>query len=183
MTQSIEPMLGLMFFAEEADEGSFNPILPTLPEMIWSGLFFFGLWALMKFVLLPPIIEGRDQRRASVNAGQDSVSDSESELAQIRAAHQQRIAAAQAEASTILDEARNAADQQRAEAAAAVEDQIAKLRAATQAEINTARAQALAGARGSVSSVATGAAGKVLGRSLDGGTNQSTIDAYLDKGS
>ena len=40
---SIGSFAGLAFFAEAAeDEGSFNPILPTLPEIIWSSLFFFG---------------------------------------------------------------------------------------------------------------------------------------------
>ncbi|KAG1647573.1 ATP synthase subunit alpha [Nymphon striatum] len=103
VTLPIEPLVGLLYFAEEAveEEGSFNPILPTLPEMIWSGLFFFGLWALMKFVLLPPIIEGRNQREARVRTGQDSVSDSESELAQITAAHEERIAAARSEAAAL----------------------------------------------------------------------------------
>lgn len=184
MTLSIEPVLGLLLFAEEAaeDEGSFNPILPTVPEMIWSGLFFFGLWALMKFVLLPPIIEGRNQREARVKTGQDSVSDSESELAQIKAAHEERINAARAEAASVIEAARADADAQRAKAVADVEDEIAKLRGSAQSEIDTARATALAGAKGAVSQLAVGAAAKVLGRNVDLGANQGVIDAYLSRG-
>lgn len=180
MTLPIEPIAGLVFFAEEADEGSFNPILPTLPEMIWSGLFFFALWALMKFVLLPPIIEGRDARLAKVTAGQDSVSDSESELAQLQAAHEERIAAAKGEAASIIDAARSQSDAERAEAVAKVEENITQLKAGAQVEIDSARATALAGAKGSVSTLAAGAAGKVLGRNVDLGSSQSVIDRYLD---
>ncbi len=182
MTLPIEPLVGLMLFAEEAaeDEGTFNPILPTLPEMIWSGLAFFGLWALMKFVLLPPIMEGRDQRRAKVAAGLDSVSGSQSELAQIRAAHDERLNTARAEAARITDAARAEAEAQRAQAVAAVDEQIAKLRNGTQAEIDTARAGALAGARGPVSALAVGAASKVIGCDLDVSSNQSVIDAFLN---
>ncbi|MEM7096118.1 MAG: F0F1 ATP synthase subunit B [Actinomycetota bacterium] len=178
---TIGSIVGWTFLAaEEADEGSFNPILPTLPEIIWSALFFFALWALMKFVLLPPIQQGRDARRARVTAGQDSVSDSESELAQLKAAHEERIAAAKAEGAAIVDAARAEADQQRSEAVAQVEANIAQLRAGAQAEIDAARADALAGARDSVSDLARGAAGKVLGRSVDTGSSQSVIDSYLD---
>lgn len=180
MTLPFQPLVGLLAFVEAAeDEGDFNPILPTLPEMIWSGLFFFGLWALMKYVLLPPIIEGRDARRAKVAAGQDSVSDSESELAQLKAAHEERLAAARAEAASILDAARAQAEAQKADAVAAVEGNIATLRANTQAEIDRARTAALAGAKGAVSQLAVGAASKVLGRPVDAGSSQSAIDRYL----
>ncbi len=184
MTLSIEPVLGLLLFAEEAaeDEGTFNPILPTLPETIWSGLFFFGLWALMKYVLLPPIIDGRNQREARVRTGQDSVSDSESELAQIMAAHEERIAVARAEAASVIDAARVEAEAERAKAVADVEGTIAQLRSKTQGEIDSARTVALAGAKGAVSQLAVGAAGKVLGRSVDLSANQGVIDAYLNGG-
>jgi F-type H+-transporting ATPase subunit b len=180
MTLPIQPVLGLMRFAEEAEAETINPVLPVGYEIFWSAVFFFALWALMKFVLLPPIIEGREQRKAMVAAGQDSVSDSESELAKIRAAHEERLAVARAEASRIIDAARGEADGQKAQAVSAVEEQIAKLRANTQAEIDSARTKAFAGARGSVSELAIGAAGKVLGSSVDLAANQSVIDGFLN---
>lgn len=173
----------LLLQVDAADEWEgINLILPSGPELLWSAIFFFGLWALMKFVLLPPIIAGRDEREARVKTGQESVSDSESELAQITAAHEERIAAAKAEAAAVVDAARAEADGQRAQAVAAVEDEITKLRANAQAEIDGARSTALAGAKGSVSTLAVGAAGKVLGRNVDLASNQGVIDAYLNGG-
>ena len=180
MTLPIQSVLGLMRFAEEAEEETINPVLPVSYEIFWSAVFFFALWALMKYVLLPPIVEGREQRKALVAAGQDSVSDSESELAQIRAAHEERLAAARAEGAAVIESARAEADAERSEAVAAVEEQIAKLRSNTQAEIDTARANALSGARGSVSELAVSAAGKVLGRNVDLASNQSVIDGFLN---
>lgn len=174
----------LLLFAETGEEewDGINLILPNGAELLWSAIFFFGLWALMKFVLLPPIIEGRNQREARVRTGQDSVSDSESELAQITAAHEERIAAAKAEAAAVVDAARSEADGQRATAVAAVEDEIAKLRANAQLEIDAARTTALAGAKGPVSQLAVGAASKVLGRNVDLTANQSVIDTFLSNG-
>ena len=174
-------MKSLLFVdAAEEEWDGINLILPNGAELLWSAIFFFGLWALMKYVLLPPIIEGRNEREARVRTGQDSVSDSESELAQITAAHEERIAAAKAEAAAVLDAARVEADGQRAQAVAAVEDEIAKLRANAQAEIDGARTSALAGAKGAVSELAVGAAGKVLGRNVDLAANQGVIDSYLN---
>jgi len=174
-------LLLLVDAAEEEWDG-INLILPSGPELVWSAIFFFGLWALMKFVLLPPIIEGRNEREARVKTGQDSVSDSESELAQITAAHEERIAVAKADAAAVIDAARAQADAERAKAVADVEGTIAQLRANTQAEIDGARATALSGAKGAVSTLAVGAAGKVLGRNVDLAANQGVIDAYLNGG-
>ena len=175
-------MTFLLFAEKEEEWDGLKLILPDGPELLWTAIFFFGLWALMKYVLLPPIIAGRDERQARVSAGQDSVSDSESELAQITAAHEERIAAAKAEAAAVIDAARAEADGQRAEAVAAVEEEISKLRSNAQAEIDAARSTALAGAKGSVSQLAVGAASKVLGRNVDLGANQGVIDAYLNGG-
>jgi len=173
----------LLFVEAPAEEwDGINLILPNGAELLWAAVFFFGLWALMKFVLLPPIIEGRNEREARVRTGQDSVSDSESELAQITAAHQERIAVAKAEAAAVVDAAREEADGQRAQAVAAVEDEITKLRANAQADIDGARTTALAGAKGAVSTLAVGAASKVLGHNVDLAANQDVIDAYLSGG-
>lgn len=180
MTLPIAALSGLLSFVEAGEEEeTINPVLPVGFEIFWSAVFFFGLLALMTYVLLPPIIEGREERAARVSAGRDSVSDSESELAQITAAHEERIAAAKAEAASVVDAARAEADGQRGEAVAAVEEEIAKLRANAQAEIDEARTTALAGAKGAVSQLAVGAATKVLGRQVDPTASQPLIDSYL----
>ena len=181
MTLAMTHISSFLLFAEAGEEeGSFNPILPSLPEIIWSAITFFALWALMKFVLLPPIMEGRDARRAKVSAGADSVSDADAELAQLHEAHEARLADARSEASSIIEAARSEVDAERAAAVGEVEGNIAKLRANAQGEIDAARSSALAGARGTVSELAVGAASKVLGRNIDLSASQSVIDGFLD---
>jgi len=39
-----------------------NPILPVMNEMFWTLVFFAILWALMKFVLLPPVMRTFKER-------------------------------------------------------------------------------------------------------------------------
>lgn len=175
--------LGLIALAEETEEwDGIKLILPDMSELIWAAICFFSLWALLRYVLLPPIVEGRDQRRQALAAGQDSVSDSEAELAQLTAAHNERISTAKAEAARIIDAARADAESQRSQAVSAVEAEISKLRGNAQAEIDSARATAMAGAKDSVSELATGAAGKVLGSSVDRSASQPLIDAFLSRG-
>ena len=87
--------------------------------------------------------------------------------------------ATHANATKAFEAARAEAEAERAEAVAQVEANIAQLRANAQGEIDTARANALAGAKGSVSELAVGAASKVLGRNVDAGSSQSVIDSYL----
>ena len=43
----------LLLFADAKEEewDGINLILPNGAELLWSAVFFFGLWALMKFVL------------------------------------------------------------------------------------------------------------------------------------
>lgn len=44
-----------------------NPILPVGPELIWGAACFIVLWALMKFVLLKPVVKIMSDREAKVN--------------------------------------------------------------------------------------------------------------------
>jgi F-type H+-transporting ATPase subunit b len=182
MTLPIASLTGMLALTEEAleTEETINPVLPVGFEIFWSAVFFFALLALMRYVLLPPIQQGREERAARSSAGRDSVSDSDSELAQIMAAHKERISVAEGEGAAIVDAARAEADGQRGQAVGAVEEEIAKLRSNAQAEIDAARSTALATAKGSVSQLAVGAATKVLGRPIDLASNQSVIDSYLN---
>lgn len=164
----------------EHSEETINPVIPNVYDIVWAAIFFSILWALMKFVLLPPIIKDRDERNAKAAAAREAASGTEANLAAIRAEHDAKLGTSRAEASGIIDAARAEVDADRQAQVAAVEAEIAQQRASASAEIETARAQALAGARGDVGSLAVGAASAVLGRDLDVGSHQSILDSYLD---
>jgi F-type H+-transporting ATPase subunit b len=104
MTLPITSLTGMLALSEEASETqeTINPVLPVGFEIFWSAVFFFTLLALMRYVLLPPIQQGREERAARLSAGRDSVSDSDSELAQILAAHKEQIAVAEANVPKLL---------------------------------------------------------------------------------
>lgn len=186
MTLPIPPIAAMLVSAATVEDSAetevINPILPVLPELIWSAVFFLGLWVLMKFVLLPPIIEGRQARKAKMVAGLDSVSDSEEELLHIKLSHDRRISEAKADAARIFESARSDADTQRNEALADLEAEIIKLKVNAQAEVDNATQVALAGAREPVTQLAVDAASKVLGRSVSATSARPMIERFLAAG-
>ena len=191
MTFTLNKATGEVAFVEEEDhseegeahsgeEDIVNPVIPNIYDVIWAAVFFFALWGLMKFVLLPPIIQGRDERRAKAAAARDAVDGAEAELNSIRAEHEEKLASARSEAGRIIDAARADVEADRASQVGAVEAEIAQQKAAASAEVDAARAQAMAGAKGDVGQLAAGAASAVLGRNIDAASQQSILDSYLD---
>ena len=174
-------MINLWALAAEAEEAGDppNPVIPTENEIVWAAIFFIALWALMKYVLLPPIVKAMENRGSTIQSGKDAADAATAALGSARRDHEATLAEARAEASTILAGARAAADERRSALQAEADAEIAEMRRSAQAEIDQARADALAGMRGDVSSRAVGAAEIVLGRGIDAGSQQSVIDQAL----
>ncbi len=174
-------MINLWALAADAEEAGDppNPVIPTENEIVWAAIFFIALWALMKFVLLPPILRAMENRSSTIQSGKDAADAATAALGSARRDHEATLAEARAEANQILAGARAAADERRAALQAEADAEIAEMRRSAQAEIDEARASALSGMRGDVSSLAVGAAQIVLGRDLDAGSQQSVIDQAL----
>ena len=172
-------LLAIVVAAEEEAGDPPNPVIPVENEIVWAAIFFFALWAMMKFVLLPPIQRAMEERSSTIQSGKDAADAATSALGSARRDHEATLAEARAEANALLAGARAAADERRAVLQAEADTEIAEMRRSAQAEIDQARAEALSGMRGDVSSLAVGAAQIVLGRDLDAGTQQSVIDQAL----
>ena len=174
-------MINLWALAADAEEAGDppNPVIPVENEIVWAAIFFFALWALMKFVLLPPILKAMENRASTIQSGKDAADAATAALGSARRDHEATLAEARAEANQILAGARAAADERRAALQAEADAEIAEMRRSAQAEIDEARASALSGMRGDVSTLAVGAAQIVLGRDLDAGSQQSVIDQAL----
>ncbi len=166
--------------SHEGDDGGVtNPVLPVWNEVFWAALFFFALWALMKFVLLPPLMAVRAEREDKIRAAKDAADSVDADLGSATADYDAKISAARDEANSIIGQAREEADNRRAELQAAADAEIADLRASADAELATARASALGNMRGDVGDLAVQAAGQVIGSDIDRSAAQSTIDRVL----
>jgi F-type H+-transporting ATPase subunit b len=160
-----------------------NPILPTGPELAWGAASFLLLWALMKFVLLKPILKTMDERSVKIRRDLDAAESAKADAAARLSDYEAQLATARAEASHIIDEARAAADEERRRILAAAEAEVARLRVAASAEVAEAKAGALESMRSTVATIAVEAAGLVVQKHLDEATQRAIVDEYLNRAS
>lgn len=161
-----------------------NPVVPdTVGEIFWGAVFFFGLWILMRYVCLPPLLRVRAQREQQVQADNEAAAAAEAQAEQVRRDYEATLGEARTEASRILEEARAAADQRRGEEVAVVESELAEQRQAAMAELDQERTVALGELKGDVADLAVSAASKVVQAPLDPASHRATVDDYVNRAS
>lgn len=165
--------------AEEHEEEVANPILPTSNELFWGALTFALLWTLMRWVLLPPILKVQEERAAKVRADQEAAESAGADAAALQQDYDATMAGVRSEAARVIDDARHAADQRRAEVMASVEAEIAADRARAASEVEAAKGVALDELRLGVGALAVEAARAVVQRDIDGAAQQAAIDDYV----
>ena len=172
----------LLLAAEDvAEKAPANPILPIANELFWGAVCFFGLWALMKFVLLKPIVKTMEERAAKVRDDLDQAERAERELESAVEQYQSGLNSAKAEATREIEDARAQADAYRAETIGQAEAQVASLRAAAAEEVAAKKAAALADLRDGVADVAVAAAGAVVHKELDKAAEMQAIEDYVNR--
>ncbi len=166
--------------AEHAAEAAANPILPVLPEMFWGAIAFFGLWALVKFVLLPPVLKVMDERSARIRGDLDAADAARARAGSAASEVSDQLADVRAEASAIVDAARAEAEAERATIIAAAEAEAESIKSAAEAEIATAREAAFAGVGPQVAGLTADAASRVLNRQVGLDAAQPVVDRFLN---
>lgn len=165
--------------SEVVEEKAVNPVIPELNEAFWTLVFFLLLLALVRYVLLPPIMKAREEREAAINAGRDAADRAQSEVARARAEYDAALAGARVEATQLIEAARAEADAYRAELQAAADAELATARQAAADEIARARTSALSSVRGDVTELAVGAASAVVQKPLDRAAQAAIVERAL----
>ncbi len=164
-------------------EGCFdapNPIIPEIKEIVWGGLAFVVLLALMYWKLFPVVRNLMEQRTQRIQDAIDDADRQRSEAAEVKANYEAELADAKAEAARIVDEAREQAGAVRADLQARAEADIAEMRERAAADVEASKRQAIADLQSEVSDIALGAAEAVLGRSLeDPEMQRQLVDDYI----
>ena len=164
-----------------AEKAPNNPILPVANEFFWGAVCFFALWALMKFVLLKPVVSIMEERAAKVRDDLDQAERAESELVSAIEQYQAGLSSAKAEATGIIETARAEADAYRAEALGRAETEVAAMRTAAADEVAAAKATAMAQLRDGVADIALQAASAVVQRPLDAAAEMQVIEDYVNR--
>jgi len=155
-------------------------VTPAVPEIVWGGIaFLIVLAVLMKFAF-PALKKGLKQREETIREELESASrareEAEAEAAQYRA----QIGDARGEANTIVEEARADAERIRREMLERAENEAADVRQRAQEDINLAQERAMADLRAQVTDLSIDLAEKVVEQSLDRETQVALIDRYID---
>lgn len=166
--------------AEAAGEIS-NPILPVSNELFWGAVCFFALWALMKWVLLPPVLRAMDARAEKVRADEAAAEAARADAAAKMNEYQESLVSAKAEAVRVIEDARTQADADRKRVMAEAEAEAAAVRAAAAAEVTAAKQAARAQLRDSVADIAVAAAGAVVQKPLDRSAQLDVIEDYVNR--
>ncbi len=156
-----------------------NPLLPAANEMLWgTAAFLVLLVAMWKWGV--PAVKNMEQAREDrirddLEAASKAKADADGALTEYRG----QIANAQAEASGIIDAARQQAEVVKRALITRAEQEAADVRTKANEDVRLATERAFADLRQRVGSMSVELASKIVERNLDVATQQGLIDSYI----
>lgn len=166
--------------AEEGEGGSSTDlVLPETSELIAGiiafAIVFFFVWRWA----MPTIKETLERRRQAITGQIEEAEKAKAEAESLLADYKAQLAEAKAEGNRVVEEARQSADQLKADILAKAEQEAEGIRAKARDEASSEVSRALADAKAQVGDISVELAGKIVGESLDADAHQALIDRYL----
>lgn len=170
----------VLIAAEETEEsGGLEILLPPLNELIAGiiafAVVFFFIWR----YAAPAINRMLEQRQAAIAGQIEDAEKAKAEAESLLADYRGQLAEARAEGNKIIEEARQSAEQVKADIVARAEAEAEQIRARAREEASQEKSRALAEARAQVGDISVDLAGKIVGDSLDQKAHKTLIDRYL----
>lgn len=156
-------------------------LYPHWEELLVGAIAFAILFFFMWKWVIPRIGALLEERRAKIQGDLEKAEEARQTAERELADYRQQLAGAREESNKIIEEARRAADQVRAEIEARAERDSEAIVARAQEEIRAERDRVFQELRAEVAEIAVGLAGRVVGESLDPKTHQRLIDEYIDE--
>ncbi|HKH88045.1 MAG TPA: F0F1 ATP synthase subunit B [Acidimicrobiales bacterium] len=170
-------MFGALLAAAPAQ--SRNPILPSVPELVWGISSFLIVFLLMWKFAFPSVKKGMDARteriRESLSLAEQAKTDAQSVLDE----YQSQMADAKNEANRIIDEARQTAEALRRDLMGRAEADANEVRARATADIEAAKNRALDELKSQLTDLTISLAEKVVKGNIDRASNARLIDEYI----
>ena len=158
-----------------------NPLLPETNEIIWGAIGFVVVFGFLTWKGLPAMKKAMADRADKIQTDLDAAERAKADAETVKAEYEAKLADAKSESGRIIEEARQAADQLKADQQARLNDELAAARAQAQADIDAAKGQAMAELRGEVTDIAIGAAEAVVGANLDRNAQTQLIEDYINR--
>ncbi len=178
MTASV--LINVLAFADaDGTEGSINPVVPEIHDIFYAVIFFGALWALMKYVALPPVLKTMEERENHLRGQRAKADDARRDLASAQANYDQALADARAEGAAVVEAARAEGEAYRSEVMGAANAEVSQVKEQAAMAATASHDQAAGALNTQVSTIAIGAAEKVIGKRLDPAAQKPILDRVL----
>jgi F-type H+-transporting ATPase subunit b len=155
-----------------------NPLVPALPDLIWSAVCFAIILVLFWRRFLPRITKTLDERSQAIEGGIRKAEAAQAEAAVALTQYKDQLAEARGEAAKIRDQARLDGTKILNDLKEQATVEAARVTATAQSQIEAERQSALVSLRSEVGTLAIDLASGVIGESL---TDDKRASAIVDR--
>ncbi len=157
-----------------------NPLLPSVPDLVWSALIFVILFTFFWKKILPNVRKTLDARAELIEGGIKKAENAQAAATAALEKYNEQLAEARAEAAKIRDQARQDGTKIVAESKEQASAEANRITANAQATIEAERQSALVSLRSEVGSLAIDLASGVIGQRLADDKNAANlVDQFL----
>lgn len=161
-------------------EAAHNPLIPAWYDIIWSGLWFVIILAVVWKVALPKLTKMLDERSAAIEGNIAKADEAQKQAEAALEEYTRQLAEARTEAGEIREAAREDGKKIVAEAKQTASAEAARLTATAHTQIEAERQAALVSLRSEVGTLALDLAGGVVGETLsDDARATAVVDRFL----
>ena len=157
----------------------------TIGEIIGNFILIAGSFLLLVFLIKKfawdNIVGILDQRAQKISDDIDSAEIARKKAEDLEQKREEALAGSRAEATTIVETAKETAEKNKAGILADAAEEVSRLKQKANQEIAQWKADALKAIKSDVADLSINLASKILGQSLDKEAQSQLIDNYIDK--
>jgi len=170
----------LIVLEPEEEVSGIELLLPHQDELIAGPIAFVIVFFFVWKCAVPSLNKMLEARQAAIRADYEAAEAAKVEAQGLLDDYQDQLSGAKDEAAGIVDEARVAGDQVKADIVARAETEAEQIKERAQGEIAGERERVSGELRRQVADLSIGVAEKVVGDSLDDDRQRELVDRYID---
>jgi F-type H+-transporting ATPase subunit b len=169
----------LLHLAAEEERSGIDLIIPDVAELIWGVVSFAIVLFLLTRFAFPKLREMVEKREQEIQRNLESAEEAKGEANKQLEDYKKQLAEARSEANRIIEDSRAQAEQVRKDLVAKAEKDSETIVARAQEQIEAERLRTIQELQAQIADLSIELAEKVVGRSLDGGSQRELVDAYI----
>ena len=163
----------------EHEREGIDLVLPATAELVWGVICFAIVAFVLMRIALPRIREAIETREQKIQGDLESAENAKTEAHSQLEEYKKQLGEARSEANRIIEDARSAAEEVRKDIVARSEKEAEGIVARAQEQIQAERQRTVQELQRQIADLSIELAEKVVGRSLDGGSQRDLVDAYI----